>query len=284
MFVPLWAISARCIYAIYSRIDANERIWFAGFSTLSLVVMVFLGMALINMFINAGNPTSAQEQNDFVKRVAVVFGGITLLLATTYLIGFGWSSRLAFSQWMAGFSAVLLVITFSGGWSAAGLNKPPSAEMYQLGAYPASGRLLEQTVDDYSRMKLGAVKLLDVTVVGVENPYLHWILRNERDLQFTKSLSINNQGENTPSIMVTNIDFKPQANTLYRGSAFSIGDEPSWSLMLSQEWLNWALFRHAPLNRQVVILWVRDDLFPDSGYLPDTITNLAPAANNNGGQ
>jgi hypothetical protein len=284
MFIPLWIIAARFITWMFSQIEVGERKWFGGFAVLSLVVMVFLCMAMVNVFINANNPSSAPEQNEFVKRIAVVFGGIILLLATTYLIGFGWSARLAFTQWLAGFSLLLLVVTFSSGWGAAGLSKAPTFEMLQWGAYPTSGRLLEQTIDAYSRMKTGATKLADVSIVGVDNSYLHWILRDQRDPQFLKSLSENNPGQNPPSMMITNIDFKPEGSTLYRGSSFTIGDEPAWSLMFSQEWLNWALFRKAPLNRQLVILWVRDDLFPGGGYLPDSIPNSGPATGNNGGQ
>jgi len=282
MLVPLWMIAARFSVWLFTQIEPGEQKWFGGFAALSLVILVFLCMALVNLFINSNNPSSAQDQNEYVKRIAVVFGGVILLLATTYLIGFGWSSRLAFTQWMAGFSLLLLVVTFSGGWSAAGLNKPPSFEMLQWGPYPTSGRLLEQTIDAYSRMKTGAAKLADMSVVGVDTSYLHWILRDQRDPQFVKSMAANTAGETPPSMLITNIDFKPEENALYRGSAFVVSDEPSWSLMFSQEWINWAIFRHAPANRQMVILWVRDDLFPGGGYLPDSIPNSNPAANGGG--
>ena len=284
MFIPLWVISVRFLTWVLVGVEVGEQKWFYGFSALSLVVMVFIGMALINLFTNMNNPTSAQEQNEFVKRVAVVFGGFVLLLATTYLIGFGWSSKLAFSQWISGFSVMLLVVTFSGGWSAVGLNKPPAFEMWQWGVYPSYGRLLKQTIDDFSRMKTGAVNLADVSVIGLNDPYLHWMLRDQRDTQFVTALPGASTGANPPSMLITTSEFKPEVSTQYRGSAFSIGDGPTWSLMFSQEWVDWAFFRKAPLNREKVILWVRDDIFPGNGYLPDAITNSIPAANPQGGQ
>jgi hypothetical protein len=53
-----------------------------------------------------------------------------------------------------------------------------------------------------------------------------------------------------------------QAASNYVGQDFIVKREPAWSLLLPAEWGRWALFREVVAEQQMVVLWVRDDLFP----------------------
>ncbi len=50
----------------------------------------------------------------------------------------------------------------------------------------------------------------------------------------------------------------------YRGQDFHWETQPIWNLMTTQEWVQWAIFKIAPLENKAIILWARENLFPGS--------------------
>ncbi len=265
--IPLWVLSARFFAWLLYSVNPDEQKWFYGFVVLSLVIFVFIALSLVYLILFFTTQVAVADQNEALKRVVIVMGGGLLLLAMTYLVGFGWSARLATTEFMVSFSLFLLGITFSGAWGAAGLTKSPEMEMLRYGGYSSSQQLMDKTMQDVSRWKLGAGKLLDVVVVNKDSADLRWTLRDYRDVRFVNVLPASS----LPSMIISPVDFTPSAELVYRGTAFSIHQKPAWLIMFSQEWVNWIFFRKAPLDRDISILWIRNDLFPGGGTLPQTI-------------
>ena len=50
----------------------------------------------------------------------------------------------------------------------------------------------------------------------------------------------------------------------YRGQDFTWRGQPQWANLQTQDWLKWFVFRELPMDNETVILWARDNLFPDA--------------------
>jgi hypothetical protein len=55
----------------------------------------------------------------------------------------------------------------------------------------------------------------------------------------------------------------------YRGQDFTWRQTPAWEQLQNPDWIRWLVFRKFPREEQTIlketiILWVRDDLFPDA--------------------
>jgi hypothetical protein len=50
----------------------------------------------------------------------------------------------------------------------------------------------------------------------------------------------------------------------YRGQDFAWRQTPLWQDIQNLDWISWLVFRKLPKEEETVILWARDDLFPDA--------------------
>jgi hypothetical protein len=50
----------------------------------------------------------------------------------------------------------------------------------------------------------------------------------------------------------------------YRGQDFIWRQTPQWNSTQNPDWLKWFVFRQLPMDNETIILWARDDLFPDA--------------------
>jgi len=55
----------------------------------------------------------------------------------------------------------------------------------------------------------------------------------------------------------------------YRGQDFSWWLTPGWEGILPEAWVDWLVFRKAPIYSEHLLLWARSDLFPDEGMPVD---------------
>jgi hypothetical protein len=50
----------------------------------------------------------------------------------------------------------------------------------------------------------------------------------------------------------------------YRGQDFIWRQRVLWEGIRGPDWLRWLVYRQLPTENETIILWVRDDLFPDA--------------------
>jgi hypothetical protein len=67
-----------------------------------------------------------------------------------------------------------------------------------------------------------------------------------------------------PSLLITPIMDDPGLPSTYRGQDFLWRQRPQWEIIQGADWLKWIVFRQLPMENETVILWARDDLFPDA--------------------
>jgi hypothetical protein len=152
----------------------------------------------------------------------------------------------------------LLVISLSGTWHAIGEGRSPNMEPWRSGQPIEEGDLLVKTLGDFSEWKTGNRNGLDVTVVDINLPSLKWALRGVEQVQYLDFLPADNQ----PSILITKDQQDLALAASYSGQGFVWEQGPAWSLIFPLEWPRWMIYREATLEKRMVVLWIRTDIFP----------------------
>lgn len=95
----------------------------------------------------------------------------------------------------------------------------------------------------------------------VDTASIRWALRDFDNKVFVSEIFL----DALPELIVTlTEDEFPAQNTSYRGQDFVLVVNPDWTGSLPLDIIRWLSFREAPLSKEMGILWVRADLFPDT--------------------
>jgi hypothetical protein len=132
-------------------------------------------------------------------------------------------------------------------------------ELWITDPAPLQADLLIASVDDVSEFSLGHDWSQPVTVTGIDSPALEWLLRG-REVEVVSALD----PQVAPPILITPVMESPGLPSAYRGQDFTWRQRPQWSIVQGTDWLKWFVFRQLPMESETVILWARDDLFPDA--------------------
>jgi hypothetical protein len=95
--------------------------------------------------------------------------------------------------------------------------------------------------------------------MGIHSPALEWILR-DRALEVAPELN----PQVAPPIVITPLMQDLGLPSAYRGQDFTWRQQPLWDGLTPADWIRWLVFRQLPRDNETIILWVRDDLFPDA--------------------
>ena len=192
-------------------------------------------------------------------RYFVLFGSLTILLMSIGLVAFGWSARTARlgSTW----SLVIFfgIYSLASAWGASGLRSPGGVELWLSDSRPFQAELLSASVDEISEFSLGHINAQPVIIFGVTSPALEWVLRNHA-VTIVSTLD----PQVAPPVVVTNLMNDLALPSAYRGQDFTWRQTPQWATAQSADWLKWFVFRQLPTDNETIVLWARDDLFPDA--------------------
>jgi hypothetical protein len=114
-------------------------------------------------------------------------------------------------------------------------------------------------VDDVSEFSLGHPESQPVTIMGIDSPALEWILK-DREVEVVSELN----PQVAPPIVITPLMQDLGLPSAYRGQDFIWRQRPLWEEIATPDWIRWLVFRQLPRDNETIILWVRDDLFPDA--------------------
>jgi hypothetical protein len=98
-----------------------------------------------------------------------------------------------------------------------------------------------------------------VTLIGIDSPALEWALRNH-NVETVSALD----PLNAPPIVVTPMMDELGLPSAYRGQDFIWRQPPLWDAIQLPDWIRWLVYRQLPRDTETIILWARDDLFPDA--------------------
>jgi hypothetical protein len=261
VILPLQALAALEI-ARSLAVFPGERIEVGVVTTALLILLTYIwfdiaaiGLDPFNQFVTS-IPIIGSIQN---PRYAILFGALGILVLCILFVAFGWSARIA---WLGTTWALLIFLTvysLGASWGASGVRNPTGVELWTTDSRPAQANLLLQSVEEVSELSVGDDQSQPVTIMGVNSPALEWLLRNHG----VKNVSVLDP-QGTPPLIIT-----PPMNDLrlpsaYRGQDFTWRQVIQYDTMQRPEWWRWLVNRQLPRTDEVIILWARNDLFPDA--------------------
>jgi hypothetical protein len=191
----------------------------------------------------------------------VLLGASLIITLCIAFVAFGWSTRTAWLGTTWAFVIFLGLYSLGAAWGASGLRARNGLELWTPDPPPVQPDLLLASVDDVSEFSLGHDTSQPVTVMGIDSPALEWALR-DRPLEFVSALD----PQVAPPIVITPIMDEESLGlpAAYRGQDFIWRQRPRWEELQSPDWVRWLVFRQLPREDEMIVLWVRDDLFPDA--------------------
>jgi hypothetical protein len=189
----------------------------------------------------------------------VLLGAFLIIILCVSFVAFGWSARTAWLGTTWAFVIYLGIYSLAAAWGASGLRAPNGVELWSSDPVPAQPDLLIASLDDVSEFSLGHDTSQPVTVMGIDSPALEWVLR-DRSVEVVSTLD----PQVAPPIVITPVMSDLGLPSAYRGQDFLWRPRPRWEQIQNPEWIRWLVFRQLPRDDETIILWVRDDLFPDA--------------------
>ena len=218
-----------------------------------------IGLDPFNQYVT-NIPLIGSVQN---PRYAILYGAIAILIACIAFVAFGWSGRTAWLGSTWAFIIFFTVYTLGAAWGASGLRNKNSVELWSLDPRPAQANLLLTSVKDISEFSLGHDESQPVTVMGIDSPALEWLLRNHA-VKLVSALD----PQATPPLIITPPMDNLNLPSAYRGEDFTWRQRVQYESMQRPEWWRWLVNRQLPRENEIIILWARNDLFPDARQNP----------------
>lgn len=240
----------------------SERLEVGVVSTALLILLTYIwfdiaaiGLDPFNQFA-ANIPALGSIQN---PRYVILYGALGILILCIGFVAFGWSPRTAWLGTAWSFVIFLTVYTLGTAWGTSGLRYPNGVELWTQDREPAQTDLLLASVSDISEFSLGHDQAQPVTVMGVDSPALEWLLRNH-DVTMVSMLD----PQVAPPVVITLPMEDLGLPAAYRGQDFVWRQRVLYESLPTPEWWRWLVNRQLPRENETIILWARNDLFPDA--------------------
>jgi hypothetical protein len=136
---------------------------------------------------------------------------------------------------------------------------PLGVELWSTDREPAQADLILASVRDVSEFSLGEDHSQPVTIMGVDSPALEWLLR-DHDVKLVSTLDT----QLAAPVIITPIMNDLNLPSAYRGQDFTWRQRVQYESMPMPEWWRWLVNRQLPRENETIILWARNDLFPDA--------------------
>jgi MFS family permease len=253
MLIPLWALAALEL-AHSSNVLLEERREVLGVAALIILILVFIWFDFLALVQGQG---ASQE---ITLRTWLLIGSFFLLVVSILLVAVGWSVRVARFGAVLGLMVALSVYSVSALMGAAGLRVMPDAvELTSPDKVLPESDLLLTTVDQISDWSNNNINSQPVTIAGIDSFALQWLL-HEHQLNKVSALDIST----SPPIVITTDKEDPALAAGYRGQSFVWRETPLWSQAHLSDLITWTSFHQIPVSKEMIIVWVRSDLFIDS--------------------
>jgi len=189
----------------------------------------------------------------------VLLGALLIVILCISFVAFGWSGRTAWLGTTWSFVIFLGIYTLAAAWGTSGLRSHDGVEFWTPDQAPVQADLLLASVDDISDLSLGHKQAQPVTIMGINSPALEWIMRNH-EVEIVPMLD----PQVAPPLVITPVMDDLSLPSAYRGQDFIWRQKLNWEGIKNPDWIRWLAYRQLPRENETIILWVRDDLFPDA--------------------
>jgi hypothetical protein len=256
VIVPLWALAAYELARKFThRAEQPAPFVSAGQASLMIILLVFAWLMLASL----GNVRTIVTPEILQNALILIFGALLMAGLTATLVGLGWSWDVSRQGLLWGVTASLALWMLSGTVGSTQLRQGAEQELWTQSPVTTQVDLLLSTLGDLSAWETGHRQSIDVAVM-VEAPSLRWVLRDFPQARFGANLS---PGEMPAAIIAYLGQETPTLTASYRGQDFAWQVYPAWQGVLPDNLAQWLAFRAAPIQHSKIILWARDDIFPD---------------------
>jgi hypothetical protein len=265
--IPLLALAAIQLTEA-SEIYEEERVEVGVVVLAITILLTYIWINVANIALNPyGQAPVRVPMLGIVEnpRSIVLFGSLAIVIACIFLVAVGWSARTAWLGSVWSFTIFLVVYTAGSAWGVSGLRTPEGVELWTGDPKPLQANLLLSSVEDISEFSTGDKRSQPVLIMGIKSPALEWLLRNH-NVEVVSALD----PLIAPPLVVTPLMNDLGLPSAYRGQDFTWRQGASWGALLPTERLSWFVFHKVPLESETIILWARDDLFPDTRESTDT--------------
>ncbi|HLF73112.1 MAG TPA: hypothetical protein VI524_02110 [Anaerolineales bacterium] len=193
----------------------------------------------------------------------VLAGASLIIILCIAFVAFGWSARTARLGTVWSFTVFLGVYSLAAAWGASSMRFSNGVELWTPDQRPAQADLLLASVSDISEFSTGHARSQSILVAGIDSPALEWVLRNHQ-VELASALD----PQLAPPLVITPLMDELGLPSAYRGQDFVWRQPVQWEGMRNPDWLRWLVYRQLPRQNETIILWARDDLFPDARQNP----------------
>lgn len=263
--IPLLALAAMELRRAV-HIFPEERLEVGVVVLALMILLVYISFDLSKIGLDPRGQLTATQLPLFGRMInltaapyLILLGAFLILILCVSFVAFGWSARTAWLGTTWTFVIFLGVYTFAAAWGASGLRPQNGVELWKPDLPPVEAKLLASTVNDMSDLSLGHAQAQPITIMGVDSPALEWVLRYHQVKVVSEADS-----QEAPPIIITPVMTDLGLAASYRGQDFFWRQSPQWQAVAAPEWIRWLVFRQLPKDNEMIILWARDDLFPDA--------------------
>ena len=265
VIIPLLTLASLELARAFN-IFADERVE-VGVVTLALIILlVYIWFDVSKIALDPFLHLAATSLPFFGSTIQVagapyiiLLGAFLIIVLCVSFVAFGWSARIAWLGTIWAFAIFLGIYSLASAWSASGLRSQNGLELWAPDSRPAQVDLLRASLDEASEFSIGHAISQPVTLAGINSPALEWVLRN-RSVEKVSALD----PQVAPPIVITPVMNDLGLPAAYRGQDFIWRQRPRWEEIQNPDWFRWLVFRQLPREDEMIILWVRDDLFPDA--------------------
>jgi hypothetical protein len=292
VILPLLTLAAMELSRAFN-IFAEERVEVGVVVLALMILLVYIWFDVSKIALDPATNLAATTLPLFGRNIqlagapyVILLGAFLIIILCVSFVAFGWSVRTAWLGTTWAFVIFLGVYSLGAAWGASGLRAQNGFELWKSDPPPAQADLLLKTLDEISEFSLGQDESQPVTVMGIDSPALEWILRN-RSVEKVSALD----PQVAPPLVITPLMKDLGLPAAYRGQDFIWRRRPRWENVQNPDWIRWLVFRRFPREQETVntefpseqettdnefpreqettdnealILWVRDDLFPDA--------------------
>jgi hypothetical protein len=267
VLVPLWALASFELARQFTRpADQNTLVISAGQAVLILLLLAFAWLMLANL----GNVRILVTPEITQNALILIFGAFLMAGLSSALVALGWSWDISRRGLLWGITGGLVLWMLTGAVGSTQLRRGAEQELWVKSPTIAQADLLLTTLSDLSTWETGLRNWIDVAVY-VEAPSLHWVLRDYPGVRFGNAFLV----DAGPSTIIAHLGQEtPALASTYRGQDFAWQTYPVWEGILPGNLPQWLAFREAPVQHTQIILWAREDIFPDGSESSPVLSPL----------